>query len=125
MRFHSSYLLPVAALIVACGGGGDSTNGGITPTTPTTPTTPVTPTLTNQVTVSDNVFTPSSIQVSPGTTVTWTWASDASTHNVTISGGNSGDKVAGATFTKNFATAGTFNYQCTIHPGMNGSVLVQ
>ncbi len=50
------------------------------------------------------------------------------THNVTF---NSGAGVpadvgntANATVSRTFTAAGTFNYRCTIHPGMSGSVIV-
>ena len=32
---------------------------------------------------------------------------------------------SGNTYSHMFNTAGTFNYHCTIHPGMNGSIVVQ
>jgi plastocyanin len=122
----------VAALIaaVACGGGGDipavtgttgGNPGGGTPTGGSD-----SPQATNAVTVSDNIFTPTNIVVTAGTTVTWTWAAGSAAHNVTFAdGAQSGDKTGGATYTRTFSTVGTFNYSCTIHPGMNGSVKVQ
>jgi len=120
----------LVAAAVACGGGGDSpatvsgpTNGNPNPGNPSGGTD--TPVATNQVAVSDNIFTPASIQVSPGTTVTWTWAPNVAAHNVTFSdGNNSGDKSSG-TFSRTFSTAGTFNYSCTLHGGMTGAVKVQ
>jgi plastocyanin len=130
MRLRPKHLLVVAILAVAaCGGGGSDS-----------PTTPGNtggnnnpggnpggaPSSTNAVTVANNNFSPANVQVSVGTTVTWTWSQDAITHNVTfVDGTQSGDKGAGSTFSRTFSTAGTFNYSCTIHPGMNGSVLVQ
>jgi plastocyanin len=127
-------LVALSAVIslAACGGGGDS--GPTSPSSPSTPSNPgggappptATPTLTNSVTVQNNSFSPNNIQVSPGTTVTWTWAQGSDAHNVTFSDGtNSGDKVGGAVFTRTFNSAGTFNYQCTLHGGMTGSVLVK
>jgi plastocyanin len=124
--------LAVAALVVAaaCGGGasnsvtgttGGNNNGGSNPGGTTD-----TPVATNAVTIGDNVFTPASIVVSPGTQVTWTWPSGVAVHNVTFSDGtNSGDKPAGSTYSRTFSTAGTFNYTCTLHAGMNGTVKVQ
>jgi len=131
MRFRPSFL--VAAFVVslaACGGGGD---GGTTgpnnnpnqPTGPTNPGSPSGPTETNQVEVNNDTFSPANIKVAPNTTVTWTWGAGAVTHNVTFADGTSGDYGEGHVFTKLFSTAGTFNYHCTIHGGMAGSVLVQ
>jgi plastocyanin len=37
---------------------------------------------------------------------------------------NSGNIANGATYVHTFATAGTYNYRCTIHGGMTGSVVV-
>ena len=132
MRLGSRILaLAAISLAAACGGGGGDTTSPTPPNNnnPGTPTPPVQtgPVSTNSVSVSDDQFSPANIQVSPGTTVTWTWASGSTTHNVTFSDGTpgSGDKPAGSTFSRTFSTAGTFNYSCTIHPGMSGSVLVK
>jgi plastocyanin len=133
MRFRMKTLaMPVLVIAAACGGGGtsDSTGGITNPgggTNPgTNPGTPSTPVSTLAVTVADNQFSPSSIQVATGSTVTWTWASGASTHNVTFNDGvNSGDRSANASYTRTFNSAGTFSYVCTIHAGMQGTVLVK
>jgi plastocyanin len=34
------------------------------------------------------------------------------------------DVSANITISRTFGTAGTFNYQCTVHAGMNGVVVV-
>lgn len=128
MRIPVSFFALATALVVgACGG---STGGSSSTTSPGNGAPPgggtPAPTQTNQVSVSDDVFAPANIQVPVGTTVTWTWTSDASTHNVTFTDGQlSGDKGAGATYQRTFAAAGTFSYHCTIHGAMIGSVLVQ
>ena len=125
------HLVAIALLAVAaaCGGSGGSdattgpTTGGNTGGNTGGTSGRVS---TNQVTVSNNLFQPADIQVAVGTTVTWTWSDASVTHNVTFADGSgSGDKPAGSTFQKTFSTAGTFTYKCTIHAGMNGSVLVQ
>jgi len=132
MRLAQSIVLPAVLVVLgACGGGGDS---GGTPTSPSTPSTPSNPSppstpsgpvATDQVEVGNNTFTPANITVPINTTVKWTWGPDATIHNVNGSGGlASGDKTAGDSYSKAFTTAGTFNYSCTIHPGMAGSVLV-
>lgn len=134
MRFHLHLAaLPLIASLTACGGGGGTTgpSGGTpsspsTPTTPSVPSTPETPAQTSAVTVQNNSFSPANIQVTPGTTVTWTWSSGSDIHNVTFQDGAfSGDKSAGGSYSRTFATAGTFSYSCTLHGGMNGSVLVK
>jgi plastocyanin len=133
MRFAIKVLLlPAVVIAAACGGGGDATSpkGGNNPggspgtTPPTTP--PITPVATSAVTVSNDQFTPASVQVPVGTTVTWTWAAGATAHNVSFADGvSSGDRGANASYSRTFSTAGTFSYVCTLHGGMQGTVLVQ
>jgi plastocyanin len=116
-----SFALAVA--ILGCGGGG----GDTTPTTPTPPVTPGGPTATTAVTMQSNTFNPAAIQVSPGATVTWT-NSDGYAHNVTFSDATitgSGNFSTGTRSIVMPAAAATYNYSCTIHPGMTGTVKVQ
>lgn len=128
MRPIRKHLVVLAVLVAAaCGGGGGDSPTSPGPGNPGNPGGPSTsPQQTSSVTVGNNLFSPANIQVSKGTTVTWTWDASAVTHNVTFGDGvGSGDKGANATFTRTFSAAGTFQYQCTLHPGMAGSVLVQ
>lgn len=50
------------------------------------------------------------------------------THHIRENSGtpvfDSGNLTAGSTFTFNFTQAGTYNYHCTIHPNMVGSIVV-
>ena len=72
-------------------------------------------------------FRPAAIVVSKGATVTWA-NQDNLAHNVTFSDGtitSIGDFSSGSKSTVMPATAGTYTYQCTIHPGMNGTVTVE
>ena len=108
------------ALAAGCGGSGGGYASG-----PPSGGGPPTPTATNAVSVSDNQFAPNSIQVAPGTTVTWTSAQGSSQHNVTFQGSASNNLASGATYSRAFPAAGTFTYQCTLHPGMTGTVTVQ
>jgi plastocyanin len=66
------------------------------------------------------------VDVTVGTTVTWTNA-DAVSHTSTsdASGWNSGTIPPGGRFSFAFQSAGTFAYRCTIHPGMVGTVVVR
>lgn len=69
-------------------------------------------------------FTPTTLHVEPGTTVTWI-NKDPMTHNVTANQWGhfepmgQGD-VARATFDE----PGIFPYACTYHPGMSGAIVV-
>jgi plastocyanin len=78
--------------------------------------------------VANNSFTPDSISVARTTSVTWEWQGTTALHNVTFAPAagkpaDIGNNSSGSQ-SRTFNTAGTFNYQCTNHPGMNGKVVV-
>jgi plastocyanin len=77
------------------------------------------------VTVADMAFSPGTVTVAVGETVTWTFA-DAVPHTSTSDDGfwDSGIRSGGATYARKFKSAGTFAYHCTIHPMMRGRVRV-
>jgi plastocyanin len=69
-------------------------------------------------------FEPVAITVPVGSTVTWT-NDDNFTHNVTFEGSEPMTMSPGASTTRTFDSAGTFPYQCTLHPqDMQGTVEV-
>jgi plastocyanin len=80
--------------------------------------------------LTTNAYQPNPVQVSVGTTVTWT-NNDAQPHTVT-SGENatpdgtfdSGIMAPGATFDFSFTEAGDYPYFCMLHPNMVGTVSV-
>ena len=123
----------VAATLVACGGGGaaveprPSTNNPPSETpTPSTPSTPTTPGATIVTTVGTS-FSPTSVTIAPGSSVTWQIA--GATHNVTFggtkpTGGDIPDSGPGTSMSRTFANPGTYDYQCTRHSGMTGRVVV-
>ena len=78
------------------------------------------------VTIQNFSFNPSNITVVIGVNNTVTWTNhDAVTHTVTGNDGSWGGGVApGATYTHTFTTAGVFDYHCSIHTYMHGSVEV-
>jgi plastocyanin len=79
----------------------------------------------NTVTVGNNVFTPSSLSVPVGTTVTWQWASSGVTHNVTFQDQVTSNNRSQGSFPRTFTAAGTFPYLCTIHgAAMSGTITV-
>ncbi len=119
----------VLVLLAACGGGGYSSPtapAGGTPTTPGTPTAPTAPAVNEVIANTSNAFTPASLTVSRGTTVTFTFQS--TTHNVqfaNVTGAPANiPNTANSGVQRAFATVGTFGYDCSLHPGMNGTVIV-
>jgi plastocyanin len=79
----------------------------------------------NSVSIVDFGFSPATLTVGAGTTVTWN-NTGLARHTVVANDGSfhSAGVRAGQTFTNTFATPGTFVYICDIHPGMTGTVLV-
>ena len=77
------------------------------------------------VSVEDNFFDPSSARIAMGGMVTWTW-NGAVAHNVTFSSGTNSATQASGTFVRDFPSAGSFSYSCTIHgAAMSGTVVVE
>jgi plastocyanin len=70
-------------------------------------------------------YQPADLTVLAGQTVTW-HNSSLMQHTVTALDGafNSGALAGGTSFSYTFTTPGTFNYKCTIHPTMKGTVVV-
>ena len=71
-------------------------------------------------------FNPGSIIIDKGTKVTWA-NKDAVSHSVVDKSGkfDSGLLAKGGTFSYTFNESGTYNYYCSIHPGMSGTVTVK
>ena len=96
---------------------------------PTPDTVTFTTTATANVAVSNNFFSPTSITIAKGSAVTWNWpASGSASHNVFfLTAGAPGDILDRTTgsVSLTFGTIGTFQYHCTNHNGMTGSVTVQ
>jgi plastocyanin len=78
-----------------------------------------------QIAIQDFAFQPASVTVPAGTAVTWT-NRDAAPHTVTLRDGtaDSGELSGGQTFRHTFATPGSFEYYCRIHPHMTGVIVV-
>jgi plastocyanin len=76
-------------------------------------------------------FNPSTTTVPKGTTVKWVNTSSAS-HTITPDQPNqagvwSSTIITGfsQSFTHTFNTSGTYNYHCSLHAGMNGTIIVE
>lgn len=77
------------------------------------------------VTMGDLFFSPSSVAVAVGDTVTWHNTGQAP-HNATADDGSFKTPTLnnGQSASHTFTQAGTFSYICTIHPNMKGTVRV-
>lgn len=80
---------------------------------------------TKEILIQGNAYSPATLTVNAGTTVTWT-NKDAVDHTVTSDTKlfDSGNISSNGTFSYKFSTAGTYNYHCTIHQEMTGTVIV-
>jgi plastocyanin len=79
------------------------------------------------VTIDNFFFTPAALTVKAGTTVTWTNKDDIP-HG--IASANNGFKKSPAldtddSYSFTFATPGTYQYFCYLHPKMVGTVVVE
>ena len=115
--YQNIFLLLISAFaIISC--GKSSGYGNNNTTTP--------PPVANAVSIINMSFSPATLTVAVGTTVTWT-NNDNMTHTVTsdASGFDSGNITMGSKYSRVFSAAGTFTYHCTIHPTMKGTIIVK
>jgi plastocyanin len=101
-------LFVFASLLTACGEAA--------------PVVPVAPDET--ISIEDSSFMPKAMTVKVGDTVQWTNVDDTE-HTVTSEPFDSGSLAQGGTFSYTFDKAGTFDYACTVHPSMSGTINVQ
>jgi plastocyanin len=97
--------LPLVIVLGACGGDDDD---DAAPSEP------------GVVRAVDNEFEPKTIKVGVGDTVTWRFEGN-SAHNVQGEGFES-DLMKDGEFEHAFEEAGEYDYVCTVHPGMGGTV---
>lgn len=108
-------------------GTGSTPQGSAIPAVPgpTDGSSPVTPVGSNGVNIDGFAFAPATLTVKAGSTVTWT-NKDEDPHTVVDGGGAFRSQVlgSGGTYSYTFPAAGTFDYVCSIHPFMHGSLVV-
>jgi plastocyanin len=99
------------AMLVAAGCGGKESSA---------------PVATTQVEMAKSYrFSPETIKVKAGSTVTWT-NNDNFTHTVKVDDGPDHKIERGKSVTIRFPTAGTYKYVCTLHSqDMRGEVIVK
>jgi plastocyanin len=89
------------------------------------------------VTIQNFQFSPATVTVAQGDTVTWHYAGPDTNHSVTSDPGQAdswdsdpqhpptaADHVPGSTFARTFSLPGSFTYFCKVHPSMHGTVKV-
>lgn len=76
--------------------------------------------------IVDFAFSPATLTIAVGDTVTWT-NSDPVVHTATAGSGafDSGDLDTGESYSVTFTIAGTYDYLCTPHPTMTGRIVVE
>jgi plastocyanin len=79
---------------------------------------------TTTVTLKDISFKKSTVMIAKGASVRWLWKDGDAPHNVTFATKHSKTQKTGS-YSLRFARTGTFRYHCTIHPGMDGKVVVR
>ena len=73
--------------------------------------------------LKDLKFRPEKLTVNVGDTVVWKWEENV-LHNVVADEFKS-ENISKGQYTYKFETAGTYDYRCTIHPGMDGEITVK
>ena len=87
-----------------------------------TPSAPQTPT----VTIDNFVFSPMTIEIAKGSTVTWVNKDDIP-HVVASTTGKFKSRAidTDGNFSFTFAEPGTYEYYCSVHPKMTGKIVVK
>jgi plastocyanin len=124
-------LVTVVLALAACGGSASPAPASAVPTSAPVTSASTSPTTGGgseggtAVIIEGFAFSPATLTVAAGTTVTWT-NRDSAPHTATAddSSFDSPALAAGATFSQVFATPGTFAYHCAIHPRMTATLVV-
>jgi plastocyanin len=128
MRYFSHFLICLvylvmlvsAAMVAGCSSGQAPVQSVGTPVTPAAGT--------NAILIKGFAFSPATITVSTGTAITWT-NQDGAPHTIVSDAGApeafSSDPLGqNGVFRFTLTRPGTYNYHCSIHPSMKGTVIV-
>jgi len=129
---HARILVAILALglvlaLVGCGGSGDGDSTGYGgSTTPPAEDTPGSTSGTSGTTITEEglAFSPTTLTVKVGDTVTFT-NNDSAPHNVLIDDQELGTQGQGDSKTWTATAAGSFPFSCTVHPSMTGEITVE
>ncbi len=87
--------------------------------------TPVAEIQENSITIRNFAFEPATLTVKAGTTVTWT-NEDSVSHQVHSEGVFDSPALSkGESWEYTFSESGTYDYICSIHPSMKGTIIVE
>jgi plastocyanin len=111
------------------GGGSSNNNSGYGNTNSTQSKSTASQPSSGAITIRNMMFTPSQITVAKGGTVTWT-NNDTVAHTVTddlsnVGGPASGNIEPGSTYSFRFNKTGSFQYHCSLHSSMRGTIVVK
>jgi plastocyanin len=115
-----SVMLVSAAMVAGCSSAQAPVQAAGTPVTPAAGT--------NAVLIKGFAFSPATVTISSGTAIIWT-NQDGATHTIVSDTGApeafSSDPLGqNGVFRFTFTRPGTYNYHCSIHPSMKGTVIV-
>lgn len=119
MRKEIMIFLIISGVLFAAGCAENGIQEGPVPSTPSDEETEVI-----DVEIRDFQYIPQSLTVEIGQTVRWT-NYDNVPHDVVGSGIESEHLQQGETFSYTFEQVGIYEYICTIHPWMEGEVIVE
>jgi plastocyanin len=107
--------LALTALLTGCSGGTDSAASAAGDVV--------------TVTVKDMSYQPAEVTIHPGDTVEWIFDDGGMPHDVSGEGDLEGllqsELLTEGTYSYTFDEAGTYDYSCTPHPMMVGTVIVE
>jgi plastocyanin len=120
-RHLAVLVIGLALMAASCSSSGEPTSTTDDPSS--VPTSPVE----TRVGIENFSFTPGDLVVSVGTTVEWQNRASGTSHTTTAVDGewDSGVLEAGGSFSQTFTEAGAFDYFCSIHPAMTGTITVE
>ena len=113
-------IIMAALLAAGCGGSATATTAPATAGGPTTSSA-----VGAQVVMKNIAFDSTRLTIKVGQTVTWV-NQDSAQHDVVANNGEFKSSLfgAGGTFSFTFTKAGTYPYNCSIHPHMTGTIIV-
>jgi plastocyanin len=122
----STLMIVLLIIFVGCTNSATTTVPSTITTTSTITSKPTTALTDNTVSIASFAFSPTTLTVKIGTTITWT-NNDSASHTVTSDSGafDSGSMAQSKTFSYTFNQTGTFPYHCSFHPSMKATVIVQ